>query len=503
MLLIVLLLCVIVSVLVAVRRRDSLSFYLLGMSLSNCIMLAGIIVYIAQIGGIPSRQTSLFFLTKSIQDYLRYLPIHMDKLGYVVALGRTLFPLFTLWVALDSCMISSVRQQLGRACKIAGIPTILLLIYYFPAICRKLTEGRFGLMIGMMKISLGYTLTYLILAVILMLLEQFATTISFYRRKNGHLILSVVGIGLLYCIYATKDPTQIYQYYISEYLQYGVSSYIGPALSGTGWAIVGIMSLCFVILGSYGMICYMRMEYDEEQQDLFFERRFDTAGNGVTVFIHGIKNQLLTSRVLHKKLDRELGESDPDIEVIRGIALQLRELNEGMLDRIHELNQSLKNNALILVPVPIMQIVESAVVRFREKYPDISVKIVGDSERRVLADLPHLAEAVYNLLINGYEAAIQRGSSDPNVCIILGQERLWTVLEIRDNGIGVPADQRNRIFEPFYTSKNVSTNWGMGLYYTRRIVKSHFGKLRLESSPGKGTSIFVMLPRYDTGREKE
>lgn len=503
MLLIVLLLCVIISVMVAVRRRDSLSVFLLGMSVSNCIMLAGIIVYLAQIGGIPNGQTGLYFISKSIRDYLRYLPIPMDKLGYVVAIGRTLFPLFTLWVALDSCMISSVRRQLDRFRMYAGIPTIVLLIYYFPGICRKLTAGRFALMMGMMKVSLGYTVVYLILAVILMLLEQFATTISFYRRKNGHLILSVVGIGLLYCIYATKDPTQIYHYYISEYLQYGVSSYIGPALSGTGWAVVGVLSLCFVFLGSYGMVCYMRMEYDEKQQDLFFERRFDTAGNGVTVFIHGIKNQLLTSRVLHKKLDRALAAENPDLDAIRGISMQLRDLNEGMLERIHELNQSLKNNALILVPVPIMQVVESAVQRFQEKYPDITVEVKDDSNRRVLADLPHLAEAVYNLLINGYEAAIQRGISDPSVCIILGRERLWTVLEIRDNGVGVPRSQQSKIFEPFYTSKNANTNWGMGLYHARRIVKGHFGKLRLESSPGKGTSVFVMLPRYDTGREKE
>ena len=186
MLLIVLLLCVIISVMVAVRRRDSLSVFLLGMSVSNCIMLAGIIVYLAQIGGIPNGQTGLYFISKSIRDYLRYLPIPMDKLGYVVAIGRTLFPLFTLWVALDSCMISSVRRQLDRFRMYAGIPTIVLLIYYFPGICRKLTAGRFALMMGMMKVSLGYTVVYLILAVILIVVILIVRGLMGIRRRRRY-----------------------------------------------------------------------------------------------------------------------------------------------------------------------------------------------------------------------------------------------------------------------------------------------------------------------------
>lgn len=499
-LLIVLFLCMAVSILVAVRRRDSLSFFLLGMSVSNCVMLAGIIVYIAQTGGVPTRQINFFFLTASIQDYLRYLPVPMERLGYIVVLGRTLFPLFALWVALDSSMISWVRRRLKTFHGISCIPTLLLLIYYIPDVCWKINRGRIELMMTMMKLALGYTLLYLIVTVVLLLVEQFSTTISFYRRKNKHLILYVVGIGLLYCIYATKDPTQIYHFYISEYIQYGVSSYIGSALSSSGWMMVGITSLCFVLLGSYGMLRYTQMEYDEEKQNLSLQRKLDTAGQGVSVFIHSIKNQLLSSRVLHKKLDRALNSDPPDLEMARSVAVQLRTLTEGMINRINELNQALKNNAMLLVPVSVMDVVDSAIERFAEKYPDVSVEIMGHCDRRVLADLSHLAEAVYNLLINGYEATLQNRCMNPRVSVVLKQERLWTVLEIQDNGGGIPEDMREKIFEPFYTSKNANTNWGMGLYYTRRIVKGHFGRLRIESTPEEGTSVFVMLPRYDTGR---
>ena len=97
------------------------------------------------------------------------------------------------------------------------------------------------------------------------------------------------------------------------------------------------------------------------------------------------------------------------------------------------------------------------------------------------------------------EAALAAGR-EPSLALRARPERLWTVLEVRDNGGGIPPELQSRIYEPFFTSKNTNYNWGMGLYYVRRIVKSHFGRLRLESRPGEGSSFHIMLPRYDVGR---
>ena len=72
---------------------------------------------------------------------------------------------------------------------------------------------------------------------------------------------------------------------------------------------------------------------------------------------------------------------------------------------------------------------------------------------------------------------------------------------IASNGGGIPAELQSKIYEPFFTSKNTNYNWGMGLYYVRRIVKSHFGRLRLESRVGEGTSFFIMLPLFGEGNK--
>lgn len=497
MLIVVLALCLGTALFVALRRRDPISLYLLGMSVANCVMLTGVIIYIAKMGGLAATQKTFLFLLPQLQRWLQNLAIPLDRLGYVVALGRTLFPLLAVLLALDTTMIPFLRRHLRVFRLAACVPALVFLVYYFPPVFRALTRGRLLLMTGMMPVSLALILAYLVAATVLVFIEYRSTTISFCRKSFGYVLISLVGLEALYFLYATKDPAQIYNMYVIEYLQMGVATYIGPGLSGLAWAVLGLCTVLFVGLGSYGMMRYTQLSYDETRQDLSLQRKFDTAGTGISVFVHGIKNQLLSSRVLQKKLNRALDAAD--LDAARGAAEQLESLNEGMLTRMDELYRAVKTNALTLSPVPAMEVARSAVERFRGKYPYAKLPVIGETCRLVLADLPHLAEALYNLLTNGYEAAIAR-QRDPEIALYIREERLWTVLEVRDNGGGISQEQRGKIFDPFYTSKNTNHNWGMGLYYVRKIVKSHFGTLRLESAEGEGSSFFVMLPLYDTGR---
>ncbi len=66
-------------------------------------------------------------------------------------------------------------------------------------------------------------------------------------------------------------------------------------------------------------------------------------------------------------------------------------------------------------------------------------------------------------------------------------------VSFRDNGPGLNAEQRERIFEPFYTTKTKGT--GLGMAIARRIVQSHGGTIEVGDGPGPGTEIVVTLPR--------
>ena len=121
----------------------------------------------------------------------------------------------------------------------------------------------------------------------------------------------------------------------------------------------------------------------------------------------------------------------------------------------------------------------------------------------MLADTNYLAEALYNLMTNGWEANLAAGHEDSPVSLIGYNVRLYTVLEVRDNGTGIDQAERKQIFEPFYSSKNTNFNWGMGLYHVRTIVRSHLGTLRVENRKGGGAAFFILLPRYDGRTRRE
>lgn len=501
MLLIVIALCALLSVIVAARRRDFFSAYLLGMSLSNLLMLLGIVIYIAKMGGVAASRPFFLFLLKDIQHWLRFYPVSMNILGYMTAVGRTLFPYFLLLLALEVTMVPWARRRMRMLRVLTFVPPALFLIYYYPKVFYTLVRGRFWLLTAMIPISMAWILVYLAVSLMILILEYRATTIHFFRANFRYILLSTVSISALYLLYAVKDPAQIYNMFVGEYIRLGIDSYISPYFTVMGWLLLLSCTIFFIILGGYAMIRYTQVEYPEGDEELTLQRKFDAAGMGVTVFVHGIKNQLLASRVLHKRLTRVLDGDQPDIAQARACALQLKELNDGMLDRMDELYRAVKSSALSLSPVPIGAVVDTALQRLKDKYPDARVEVRLECARLVLADAGALGEAVYNLITNGYEAAVQAGRS-PEVQVITRAERLWTVLEVRDNGAGIPPEIQGQIFEPFFTSKNTSYNWGMGLFYVRKIVKSHWGLLRLESQPDRGSSFFIMLPLFDADRKE-
>jgi two-component system, sporulation sensor kinase E len=66
------------------------------------------------------------------------------------------------------------------------------------------------------------------------------------------------------------------------------------------------------------------------------------------------------------------------------------------------------------------------------------------------------------------------------------------VVEIIDNGIGIPKEKRLKIFDPFYTTK--ADGSGLGLSVTQKIILDHQGKIEVESEIGKGTKFRITLP---------
>ncbi|HKI57176.1 MAG TPA: ATP-binding protein [Trueperaceae bacterium] len=116
------------------------------------------------------------------------------------------------------------------------------------------------------------------------------------------------------------------------------------------------------------------------------------------------------------------------------------------------------------------------------------------------ADTPHvtgnpgeLNQVWTNLLDNAIDAVAPGGEITVRTSAAAGQ----AVVEVLDDGSGIPAEILGRIFEPFYTTKGIGEGTGLGLDVVRRIVERHAGQMQLTSEPGR-TCFEVRLPAADT-----
>jgi signal transduction histidine kinase len=127
-------------------------------------------------------------------------------------------------------------------------------------------------------------------------------------------------------------------------------------------------------------------------------------------------------------------------------------------------------------------------IRFVRNYaPDAPV--LWAEERR-------LKQALTNVLVNAVEAMPEGGTITVSIqpmgdCGIL--------FKIQDEGAGIPKEEVEKAFKPFYSTKPLGT--GLGLPLVVRVVRSHRGKLGIESTPGEGTTVRICLPLYEPDAE--
>ena len=102
-----------------------------------------------------------------------------------------------------------------------------------------------------------------------------------------------------------------------------------------------------------------------------------------------------------------------------------------------------------------------------------------------------------NLLSNSVHAIEKKGlgSVEGIINIKLDQDDRHIYVTIKDNGAGMEEQVRNRIFEPFYTTKAVGEGTGLGMSIVLGIINDHNGRIEVQSSPNVGTEIIITLPR--------
>ncbi len=120
------------------------------------------------------------------------------------------------------------------------------------------------------------------------------------------------------------------------------------------------------------------------------------------------------------------------------------------------------------------------------------VRELGSGLPPAKADIAGLRQVFLNLLTNALDAV--EGRLDAVIVIRTGAEKTKLIVEVEDNGVGIPASIADKIFEPFFTTKERKKGIGLGLSLCRELLSNMGGTVRLEERPGCGTIFVVTLP---------
>jgi signal transduction histidine kinase len=146
-----------------------------------------------------------------------------------------------------------------------------------------------------------------------------------------------------------------------------------------------------------------------------------------------------------------------------------------------------------LVEVDLHEGLETTLMVLAHKLKHTKIKVVRDYDRtlpKLTVRGSELNQVWTNLLDNAIDALGEQGT----ITITTRHDGSCAVVEISDDGPGIPDDAAGRIFDPFFTTKDVGKGTGLGLATARRIVVDrHDGSLTLENQPGR-TTFRVQLP---------
>lgn len=209
---------------------------------------------------------------------------------------------------------------------------------------------------------------------------------------------------------------------------------------------------------------------------------------------HDLKSPLVTLRgfigLLKKDLERQMPERvEHDLERIRKSAQTM----QNMLDDLLELSRAGKSHSTF-EPVQLHRLVKGALERVGGRIRQAGVEVrVAEDLPRVLGDPGQLLQLLQNLVDNAVK--FMGDQSDPHIEIGTRRESRRTVCFVRDNGLGIRADHKQRIFDLFQRLHPKIDGTGIGLALVKRIVEAHGGTIWVESEgEGTGSTFCFTLP---------
>lgn len=239
-----------------------------------------------------------------------------------------------------------------------------------------------------------------------------------------------------------------------------------------------------------------RLQLEQSQEQLIRSEKLALVGKLAAGVAHSIRNPLTSVKMRLFSLQRGLQltvEQREDFSVVSEEIRQIDHIVQSFLEFSRPPRLSIQR-------ISPSRVVDKAVELLKERVEAYGIKCTVEREEplpEIYVDPERIKEVLVNLMVNAAEAIGARGGR------IVVRERMerpqaeksLVVLEVEDNGPGIPEELQEKVLQPFFSTKEEGT--GLGLSIAARIVEEHGGWMEFRSRQGQGTTFLVRLPRRD------
>lgn len=226
----------------------------------------------------------------------------------------------------------------------------------------------------------------------------------------------------------------------------------------------------------------------DTRERLLAAERLAAIGKMAAHVTHEVRNPLSSIALNLDLLEEELGgETDEARTLLRAIGQEVQRLS-GLSDQYLSMA---RRAAPELQERDLAPLIQSATEFMRREVERNGIELevnIAEGLPWVEVDEGQLRQALYNLVRNAREALAGGG----HIHVRARCDEQWVLIEVQDNGPGVPEAEAERLFDPFFTTKNHGT--GLGLAVTREIAAAHGGSLRYKPATGGGSCFVIALP---------
>jgi len=427
--------------------------------------------------------SALFSGRKGIPMHIRLALAKYSE--WVIAL--ILFAILVVWEAVDHFYLRSL-SNVGFFISVVAEGLAILFIAIF---LRRLIQKRYRqILLG--KEQLAYVLENIREGVIV---TDISGRIAYANRKAGEMYgfgpREMIGMSFRK-LQSPANPSSLFSEMYRATLQDGwEGEFIGIRRDGKEFPISAVTSGIKSRDGEIIALVGIFRDISEErrlQQLLLESEKLAAVGQATAEVAHEIKNPLVSIGGLARFLQGKLHPDNPYRDVLKAIVDEVERLEEILKQILDFSRGTSPKMGLEDLNAIVKRTLELIKHEIGERPISLDVSLSGRIPR-IMVDRRMIQQMLINLMKNAVDAMPEGGRLSVSTSM---SDDGFAQMVVSDTGVGMEEDQIERIFLPFFSTKDSGT--GLGLSIVKQIVVSHGGSIEINSRRGKGTTVTVSLP---------